>query len=219
MGISTALKAIADSIRIKTGTTDTMKLEEMPALIDCIETGGSGINPEWTDWSYFSCNNNRNELLAKLKYSDTSKGTVFKSFVVNCSGITEMPEFDTSEGEIFQGMFSGCTSLVKIPMLNMSKSLGNTTAVQSMFSNCGALEYVRFQDKEGNTEGCFPVKANMTSLFSACPNLTVDSLMSFINALTNIGTSTYTVTIGSTNLAKLTSEQKAVATAKNITLA
>lgn len=45
--------------------------------------------------------------------------------------------------------------------------------------------------------------------------------MSFINALSdNTGVATtYTVTIGSANLAKLTEEQKAVATAKNIKLA
>ena len=51
-----------------------------------------------------------------------------------------------------------------------------------------------------------------------CP-LTVDSLVSVLNALQQLdeGTS-YTCTIGSTNLAKLTDEQKAIATNKGWTL-
>lgn len=81
----------------------------------------------------------------------------------------------------------------------------------SMFYNCPALKNVTF-------EGTIPVRGNM-SVFSSCPNLTVESLMSFINALTNMSdTATYTITIGSTNLAKLTEEQIQIATDKRITL-
>lgn len=81
----------------------------------------------------------------------------------------------------------------------------------SMFGLCSALENVTF-------EGTIPVRGNM-SVFSSCPKLTVDSLMSFINALTNMSdTATYTITIGSTNLAKLTEEQIQIATDKRITL-
>ena len=80
-----------------------------------------------------------------------------------------------------------------------------------MFNGCTALENVTF-------EGTIPVRGNM-SVFSSCPNLTVDSLMSFINALTNMNSSaTYTIAIGSTNLAKLTEEQIQIATDKRITL-
>ena len=52
-------------------------------------------------------------------------------------------------------------------------------------------------------------------------SLTVDSLLSLFNALKDYSSEggTYTCTIGSTNLAKLTDEQKAIATNKGWTLA
>ena len=48
--------------------------------------------------------------------------------------------------------------------------------------------------------------------------LTHDSLMSIINNLATV-TTTQTLTLGSTNLAKLSSEEKAIATNKGWTLA
>ena len=56
---------------------------------------------------------------------------------------------------------------------------------------------------------------------SYCTQLTHDSLMSIINALKDYSGSgtTYTVTLGTTNLEKLTDEEKAIATRKGWTLA
>ena len=54
--------------------------------------------------------------------------------------------------------------------------------------------------------------------FSYCKNLTHDSLMSIINGLAVVET-TQTLTLGTTNLAKLTDEEKAIATEKGWTLA
>lgn len=174
--------------------------------------GGSGINPEWTNWGYLSWNNNRNELVAKLKYTDTSNGTTFNYMVGGCSTLTEVPAIDTSKGKVFQSMFTGCSALKTINKINVTGAT-SVTMLKDMFNNCTALENITF-------EGTFPVKYTL-SVFSTSPNLTVDSLMSFINALSdNTGlSSTYTVTIGSTNLAKLTPEQIKIATDKNIALA
>lgn len=56
--------------------------------------------------------------------------------------------------------------------------------------------------------------------FNYCTALTVDSLLNILNALEdNTGKTTYTVNLGSTNLAKLTDEQKQIAIDKNYTLA
>lgn len=55
---------------------------------------------------------------------------------------------------------------------------------------------------------------------SNCVNLTHDSLMNIINGLADLtGATAETLTLGATNLAKLTDEEKAIATAKNWTLA
>ncbi len=207
---------------------------ELINKVNDIESGGTSvINPEWTDWRYFSYYDNRNDLVAKLKYSDTANGTNFSSMFYACSLLTTIPQLDTSNGTNFgamfngcsaltsilqlstsngtnfNGMFSGCRALTSISLLNMSNVSG--TNWSSMFYNCPALKNVTF-------EGTIPVRGNM-SVFSSCPNLTVESLMSFINALTNMSdTATYTITIGSTNLAKLTEEQIQIATDKRITL-
>lgn len=207
---------------------------ELINKVNDIESGGtSAINPEWTDWRYFSYYDNRNDLVAKLKYSDTANGTNFSNMFYACSSLTTIPQLDTSNGTNFgamfngcsaltsilqlstsngtnfNGMFSVCTALTTISLLNMSSMSG--TSCINMFYNCTALENVTF-------EGTIPVRGNIT-VFSTCPNLTVESLMSFINALTNMNSSvTYTITIGSTNLAKLTEEQIQIATDKRITL-
>lgn len=207
---------------------------ELINKVNDIESGGTSvINPEWTDWRYFSYYDNRNDLVAKLKYSDTANGIDFSNMFYYCSKLTSIPQIDTSNGTNFNNMFSTCSNLTTIPQLNTSKgtsfnsmfsyssklttiSLLNMSSMSdkswsNMFQSCTALENVTF-------EGTIPVRGNMR-VFSSCPKLTVDSLMSFINALTNMSdTATYTITIGSTNLAKLTEEQIQIATDKRITL-
>ena len=158
-----------------------------------------------TDFSYMfsAC-----EALTTIPELDTSKGTTFSYMFSYCTALTTIPEIDTSKGIVFSGMFTRCNNLTTIPKLNMS---GLTTTIYQVFAGCYALKNVTF-------EGTIPVRGN-SSVFSSCSQLTVDSLMSFINALTNMSdTATYTITIGSTNLAKLTDEQIQIATDKKITL-
>lgn len=50
MALTDKISAIAEAIRSKTGTTDTMTLAQMPELINGIETGGGGF-PNGTEWS------------------------------------------------------------------------------------------------------------------------------------------------------------------------
>ena len=69
-------------------------------------------------------------------------------------------------------------------------------------------------------DGAILPKINLTNWYiNNCTALTVDSLVSVLNALQQLdeGTS-YTCTIGSDNLAKLSDEQKAIATSKGWTL-
>lgn len=186
-----------------------------------------------TNWSYMFGYSTRQEILKQLKYSDTSNGVCFNDMFRESCGLTEIPPLDTSNGIDFSSMFFCCESLTEIPPLDTSNgrefyamfmeacnlrtiprlNLSKATGLGDMFYCCESLENVNF-------EGTIPITQNLW-FFDYSPNLTVDSLMSFINALsdnTNL-TKTYTVSIGSTNLAKLTEEQKAVATNKNIKLA
>ena len=48
MALTDKLTAIGDAIRDKTGTTDLLKLDDMPSVIQSIETGEGGITPTGT---------------------------------------------------------------------------------------------------------------------------------------------------------------------------
>ena len=130
----------------------------------------------------------------------------FDSMFGRCYELLYLPEIDTSNGTKFNSMFGYCQKLVTIPKLNLSKG----TTLDYMFYDCKALENVTF---EGSI--------NYDLSLSSSKNLTVTSLMSAINALYDYsGTATTkTLTIGTTNLTKLTDEQKAIATTKGWSLA
>ena len=83
----------------------------------------------------------------------------------------------------------------------------NATGLQNCFNNCTALKTIT-----GNPN--FKVSLSL----STCKNLTHDSIMVVINGLQTV-TEAQTLTLGSTNLAKLTEADKKIATDKGWTLA
>ena len=145
---------------------------ELINKVNDIESGGtSAINPEWTDWQYFSYNNNRNDLVAKLKYSDTSKGIRFTSMFQGCSSLTTIPQLDTSNGTNFSYMFNSCSNLTNIPQLDTS----NGTSFIHMFYNCTDLT---------NLTMTGTIKANGMDLHYST-KLSKASIISVINALSD----------------------------------
>jgi hypothetical protein len=111
----------------------------------------------------------------------------------------------TSTG--FNQAFYGADKLVTI-----AKIISRAEAPWSeSFRSCPSLENVVFEGEIGYSG--FNV--------ADCKTLTHASLMSIIIALKDYAESgtTYTVTFGATNLAKLTDEEKAIATQKGWTLA
>lgn len=145
---------------------------------------------------------------------NTSNGTNFRSMFYGCDKLTYIPEIDARKGTDFVYMFGNCYSLITIEKIILNSA--KTSTMSAMFYDCKLLENIII-------EGTIKVDENwyMTPLHLLPNALTVDSLMSFINAFEdNTGEETqYTVTFGATNLAKLNPEQIAVATNKNILLA
>ena len=148
--------------------------------------------------TFYYCNS-----LTTIPKIDTSNGTFFTYMFYNCTRLTTIPKIDTSNGTYFDYMFYKCTSLTTIPELNASKN----TSFDNTFNNCTKLQNITFVGT---------INANGLNL-SYSTKLTHDSLMSLINALADKSgdtSTTWKVTIGSTNKAKLTAEELEIATMK-----
>jgi surface protein len=144
--------------------------------------------------------------LTSIPQLDTSNVTDISYMFFNCSSLTSIPQLDTSNVTDMSYMFNGCSSLTSIPQLDTS----NVTSTGYMFDNCTALE---------NLGGLVGLKVNLS--LSSPTKLTHDSLMNVINNLydlTGNGLSGKTLTLGSTNLGKLTADEIAIATNKGWTL-
>lgn len=139
---------------------------------------------------------------------DSSKCTDFGDFFQG-SQIEEIEEFDGSGSKNYAYMFSGCPKLKSIRNLKLNPQPSYGSPYLSMFPS--VLETLIVEGGIGRNG--FNV--------SHCTKLTHESLMSIINALVDYSGSgtTYTMTMGTTNLAKLTDGEKAIATQKGWTLA
>ena len=131
-------------------------------------------------------------------------------------GCTALERAKIADGTTTIGycIFDGCKALkyVYLPSSITTATNSNLTTTSSSyyaFYNCTALEDVQLgQDW------------NMSLRLNVSNNLTVDSMVAMFNSLKDLtGETAKTLTLGSTNLAKLTAEQKAIATNKNWTLA
>lgn len=127
---------------------------------------GNGLNPEWTDWRRFNSNGSRQDLYEKIKFSDTSNGTIFEGMNFSNSKIIEPQVFDTSNGTDFSYMFYACVKLVRVPKFDTSKgrlmqymfalssgalveieslNLSSATNITNIFHNCKKLREIRFE--------------------------------------------------------------------------
>ena len=131
---------------------------------------------------------------------------------VGCKNLTHCKILD-GETCIYTGLFNGCTSLTSIELpatiASVTSNALTNTGTSYFLYNCTNLESVTVG------EGW-----NMSMRLDVSSNLTVDSMVSIFNNLKDLtGETAKTLTLGSTNLLKLTDEQRAIATNKNWTLA
>lgn len=121
---------------------------------------------------------------------------------LNFSSIT-IPDSVKSIGA---GAFYGCRYLKEVIIL--SKKINKLS--DSIFELCNALKYVYLPD-DFNSNG---LNLSSSTLYSR------ETIVSWLNALADrTGRTAYKLTIGATNLAKLTEEDILIATNKNWTLA
>lgn len=163
--------------------------------------------------------------LKTIPQLDTSKVTDMNYMFRYCANIKTIPQLDTSSVTSMGSMFERCYALTTIPKLNISK----VTSMNYMFEYCSSLTTVPQLDVSNVTEvasmfsGCTSLKSILMTGMKVSLNISASTqfeesdLVTILNNLATV-TSTQTLTMGSTNLAKLTDEEKAIATNKGWTL-
>ena len=152
----------------------------------------------------------------------------------DCSSLIEVNVTDCTFVKNMSRMFESCTALLNKGLIGLETTkLSNVNNMSLAFRKCDLLETLNLSnwDVSGVTNltdfvyNCtnlknFKAPKNIsvsTSNFSGSPNLTVESLIDIINNLATVST-TQTLTLGATNLAKLTTEQIRIATDKGWTV-
>ena len=139
---------------------------------------------------------------------NTGKVTNMSSMFQNCHSLKSIPQLNTGKVTDMNYMLYNCRSLTIIPQLDTSKVIN----INSMFTNCNSLTTLGGLLNLGQAYDTSK-SANYSSYklnLSSCTKLTEQSLINVLNNLYDIATKgckTQQVILGSTNLAKLVSEE------------
>ena len=185
----------------------------------------SGIRHVRNGYELFKGNTSLKELPA---YLDFQPFTSMYKMCYGCTALIYVRQLETENVTDMMWAFYGCSSLLKIDGLiteniKSATSLFHgcsslhtishpldfsnvTSQLDTTFTSCKQLSYVRFSGT-----------INVDVYMNGCPKLSVDSILSLLNALAE-GVTSKKCKIGSTNLTKLTDAQKAIATDKGWTL-
>lgn len=198
MALIDKLIAIADAIREKTGSSEQLTLDRMAEEISSISSGdGSGETLKTLLDATKSCHSlfytyTGTTVEGLIKYPDTSSVTDMSNMFQRCPKLTSVPLLDTSSVTDMDSMFYVCSKLTSIPLLDLRKVTGTTY----MFYGCSSLTDCVLKNIKTS------LQVGSGSKYGHL--LTVDSLIGLIRELRDTG-STKTLTIGTTNLSKISS--------------
>lgn len=164
--------------------------------------------------------------LTTIPQLNTSKVDNMNNMFSDCSSIESIPQLNTSNVTTMDSMFYKCSLLTTVPLLDTSK----VKNMSQMFWHCNNLQTVPAFDCSNVT--------NMNNIFASCSSLKSilmtgmkvsfdisastkferEDLLIILNNLKTV-TTTKTLKMGATNLARLTDEDKLIATNKGWTLA
>lgn len=165
--------------------------------------------------------------LSSISLSVLTSVTNMSGCFNNCRGLTSVSLINLSQVRYLSSCFNTNYDLSSVTL----SGLGKVESLSSCFYACSALKSITLSGLSvpTNMSSCFSYCTSLEDLvvdswgtvitnlanwgISTCTKLTHDSLINLISALYTTATSR-TCTIGTTNLAKLTTEEKAVATAK-----
>lgn len=137
-----------------------------------------------------------------IQPNDTENVTTMVRMFNYCNKLTTIPQLNTSKVTNMSQMFWGCISLQTVPAFDCS----NVTNMNNIFASCSSLKSILM------TNIGVSLNISASTLFER------EDLVLILNNLKTV-TTTKTLTMGATNLAKLTDEDKLIATNKGWTLA
>ena len=132
------LTDVANSIRNKKGTTNTIIASNFDTEIDSIETSVGKYAPRFISFRDY----NKMDLDYEISNIDTSNVTDMRSMFNGCSYLTslDLSNFDTSNVVDMSSMFSKCSNLTSLDLSNFNTS--NVTDMHYIFNGCSNLTYL-----------------------------------------------------------------------------
>ena len=154
------LTDVADAIRKKKGTTDTILASNFDTEIASIESGVD-INEYLSDTITKGTSSSGGWLktIIKLRSPLTVEGNSAEYMFYGCL-LNELPQLDTSNVKDMTSMFEGCKNLTTIPQIDTS----NVTRMNQMFYHCSNLTTIPQIDTS--------MVGSTTYMFGYCSNLT-----------------------------------------------
>jgi hypothetical protein len=167
-----------------------------------------------------------------IKPKGSARGMFRQTRITNLKGCLESAgvAFDLSGSTNVIELYGYCDFLTTVPKTDISSAGSNTTYLFQSDSKLQTIEELKISETVTFVSSSFNGCTSLTRLIMTgtlatngldlhwSTKLDHESLLSIINALQNKTSGTWTVTLGSENLAKLTDAEKATATQKGWTL-
>ena len=206
---------IVDAINDKGGHAEPdMSFAELSNQIYAIPTGMEHVR---SGYQLFMNNTTMTEIPAGL---DVEQLTSLYKMCYGCTALVNVGELRTANISDLRWVFYGCSSLVNIDGIDTD----SITSATEMFHGCSSLvtihndlDFSNVTEKIDDTfTSCkslqnvsFKGTINVDIAMNGCQKLTVASLLSLLNALASGANKT--CKIGTTNIMKLTEEQRMIA--------
>ena len=132
------LTDVANSIRNKKGTTDTIIASNFDTEIDSIETSVGKYAPRFISFRDY----NKMDLDYETSNIDTSNITDMNYMFLNCKKLTslDLSNFNISDVTNISSMFLNCKNLTSLDLSKFNTS--NVTDMHSIFNDCSNLTYL-----------------------------------------------------------------------------
>ena len=164
------LTDVANSIRNKKGTTDTIIASNFDTEIDSIETSVGKYAPRFISFRDY----NKTDLDYEISNIDTSNVTDMRSIFNNCVYLTslDLSNFDTSNVMNMSEMFSNCSNLTSLDLSNFYTS--NVMNMRLIFNGCSNLTSLDLSNFDTSNV------TDMSSMFQSCSKLTYLDIRNFV---------------------------------------